>query len=448
MRRVDLSSVLVALAVLAMCTVAVAETRGVDYVLLVDNTGTMKYGNRGEMTLQAIRGFIDQTRSGDRISIYRYGEQSASVLRSWPVTITDRASKDHLKGQLSFTFSADRTDITSGVERVWEDRDKVFPNRSKSASDRSVLILMTDGKLIPNYTDYSQYDSVYQKSRARLHELAGLFGKDGVTIHSIAVGRKDKVDGDLMKAVAAKAGGSYFYVASADGVPAAYESTLAERPAAVAETSPAIREQTETPGDDVAADRTASFSGGDGQNDEGSDSGLRLADEASASEKTAAGPEHGKRARGSIAEGFPINVCNRIAAGLAVLVGVVAIGSEKRKKWAAHFTTDLFGTGETRVRGFLKPVDPPGIATARPCIGLENPGLDHVKLGVDTDMPANCKNIVVSFIGTKDGTPPTIHVEEGSVTIDGEAVEQQKLKDGDVIEIEGLQYQYLRGNRR
>ena len=38
--------------------------------------------------------------------------------------------------------------------------------------------------------------------------------------------------------------------------------------------------------------------------------------------------------------------------------------------------------------------------------------------------------------------------QNGSVTIDGKATTARKLRDGDIIEIDGLLYQYLRGNRR
>jgi ribosome-associated protein YbcJ (S4-like RNA binding protein) len=54
----------------------------------------------------------------------------------------------------------------------------------------------------------------------------------------------------------------------------------------------------------------------------------------------------------------------------------------------------------------------------------------------------------VEFVGTTDGSPPLLRAESGIVTVEGEAATARKLRDGDVIEIEGLRYQYLRGNRR
>jgi hypothetical protein len=151
----------------------------------------------------------------------------------------------------------------------------------------------------------------------------------------------------------------------------------------------------------------------------------------------------------SWADGFPVEFCNRVAALLAVFVGVVAVGAERRMKWVAPFTGNLFGSGQRRVRGYLRPVDPPGVHSARPAIGLENVGLARVRVGIDAPLPECAREAIVEFTGTKDGSPPSVTVLKGSVTIAGGPPDEERpLKDGDVIEIEGLKYQYLRGKRK
>jgi Mg-chelatase subunit ChlD len=437
MKTIGTGVLLAVLAALLLCPQAVGGVGTVDYVLLVDNTGSMRYGGRGEATTEAVRCFVGDLRDGDRVSVYYYGEVPAPMLRDWPVTIAGDASRDRVKSQLRFSFTADRTDITAGLELVWQDRDRVFPRRSAVDPDQSVIILMTDGKLIPVYDDYSRYDSIYQRSRARLRELAGLFRDEGVTIDAVAVGREDKVDGELLADVALVTGGSYARVGVVDGLPSVYTELIVERPIPVDETADRLAESRgtseESPGRQSAS------------------GGFSWRDEASADEIPTTGHRSGQATvscRGSWVNWFPTDNCNRMAAGLAVLVGVVAAGAQRRNKWAKRFTADLFGTGPLRVRGFLKPVDPPGIETARPCIGLENPGLEQVKLGVDTAIPSHAAHVQVVFMGTRDGSPPTVVIEKGNVTIDGQLVHSHKLSDGDVLEIEGLQYRYLRGNRK
>jgi hypothetical protein len=151
---------------------------------------------------------------------------------------------------------------------------------------------------------------------------------------------------------------------------------------------------------------------------------------------------------GSLLAGFPVEFCNQCAAAIAILMGAVALGTERRSRWVAPFFGHLFGTGPSRVRGYLRPVDAPGTMTARANVGLENPGLSSVKVGVGTPFIETLRETVVEFVGTKDGSPPELKVEKGTVLVDGEEVQSRKLEDGDVIELEGQTYKYLRGNRR
>ncbi|MFH1864310.1 MAG: hypothetical protein ABIK85_00375, partial [Candidatus Eisenbacteria bacterium] len=144
---------------------------------------------------------------------------------------------------------------------------------------------------------------------------------------------------------------------------------------------------------------------------------------------------------------FPSDFCLASAGILAVFIGMIAVGSEKRQSWAARFSTNLFGTGQKRVRGYLKPIDPPGSSSARANIGLENPGLESVKVGNGTPFMSTVE-ATLEFIGTTDDSPPELHVEGAGVTVEGEAVTVRKLRDGDIVDVEGLRYQYLRGNRR
>ena len=144
---------------------------------------------------------------------------------------------------------------------------------------------------------------------------------------------------------------------------------------------------------------------------------------------------------------FPSEFCLGSAGILAIFVGVIAVGNEKRRKWAVRFSTSLFGTGEKRVWGYLKPIDSLGTSSARACIGLENPGVECVRVGSGTSFIPHVE-ATVEFLGTRDGSPPELHAESGRVTVEGEAAKIRKLEDGDVVDIDGVRYLYLRGRRR
>ncbi len=416
-----------------------AAGHGVDWVVLVDDTGTMRHQGRGDMTVKAIAEFVSLTERGDHVSVCSYGERTALALPSSPVVIDDESSRDYVKAHTRFSFSADRTDITAGLEYVWRERIRLFPGLGardgKGAA--AVVVLLTDGKLVPVYDDFANYDRTYRKSRKRLLELASLCAEQGIRIHTIGLGRKEKVDGELLEDVSARTGGTYRHVAVASGVAEAYRAIAGERRASVA--ARVVR----------AADNRVAYPA----NDDAPVGGFSFQDVASASETpgplTARSLGDGRVATSqpSASVRLPSNFCLGSAGILAIFVGMIAVGAEKRQKWAAHFSTNLFGTGEKRVRGYLKPIDMLGTHSARACIGLENPGVESVRVGSGTAFIPTVA-ATVEFIGTKDGSPPELHVESGNVTVEGEASKVRELRDGDIVEIDGLRYQYLRGNRR
>jgi Mg-chelatase subunit ChlD len=431
------------IAVLAILCAAPAALAGpgVDWVVLVDDTGTMRHQSRGDMTVKAIGEFVSLAERGDHISICSYGERPAHVLPASPVLIKDESSKDHVRANTVFGFTADRTDITAGLEYVWGARASLFPGLAAKGGKGAdaVIVLLTDGKLIPVYQDYSQYEEIYKKSRKRLLELASLCGEQGIRICTIGLGRSDKVDGELLEDVAARSGGTYLHVADASDVAAAYRSiATAQRSSAPNGVVDVVEADTDrdAPANEPAHTRV-----------------LGLQDEAAASVEPAT--PRGQRIRkadvmthpsGGISA-FPSDFCLASAGIIAAFVGMVAVGAQRRQKWAARFSTNLFGTGQKRVRGYLKPIDPPGSSSARANIGLENPGLESVKVGNGTPFMSTVE-ATLEFIGTTDDSPPELHVEGAGVTVEGEAVTVRKLRDGDIVDVEGLRYQYLRGNRR
>lgn len=420
MRRsspIVLGAVLTAL--LAVTTVLPAFA-GVDYAILVDNTGTMRYRERGAMTLVAINRFVDAMEPGDRVSIFSYGEVPRPVLSSYPIEIRGDQTKAAVRQQLAFTFDADRTDITAGVDLVWRERERVFPSHF-DGSGGALLVLVTDGKLIPVYGDYSEYQTVYSASRSRLRELARAFGEEGIPIETVGVGTAQKVDPEHLKSIADWSGGTSHHVASAEELPDTFARIWAE-------TRPRIASAAEA-------------------EQPGAPQHFQITESASAQERPAQ-PRH----NGNVHTSFTITpfdmACRAATGAVALFLGLVIIGTRRRQPWAEFFTRSI-GPQEQRVRGYLKPIDSPGTQMARAIIGIENPGLPTLEVGSGTPYANYAKDTLVEFVGTQDGTPPVLRVLRGEVTVDGEPVsEEWKLRDGQVVSFEGFQYMYLRGSRR
>ena len=208
---------------------AVGAAGGMDYVLLVDNTGTMTYQGRGDATIEALRLVADLAQPGDRVTVYSFGEKAVPVLSGRTLTIAGPPSQEELRAQVAFSFDANRTDITAGVELAWTDREAIFQKLAGTASSNrpAAVVLLTDGKLVPVYDDYAKYDSIYHASRKRLRELASLFGQAGIPIHTVGLGSAKRIDGDLLDDIARRSGGTYHHVPRSDDLVRTYGDIMA-----------------------------------------------------------------------------------------------------------------------------------------------------------------------------------------------------------------------------
>lgn len=416
-----LGGVLAALLTLGSALPIAAEAaQGVDYAFLIDNTGTMKHGQRGAMTLVALCRFVDMMEVGDRLSVFSYGEVARPVLAAYPLEIRNDASRAVIRQQLALAFDANRTDITAGIDLIWEERERIFPRHYLGQGD-AVLVLLTDGKLIPVYDDYSQYDQIYRASRSQLRRLARAFGEEGIPIHAVGLGTSQKVDVRHLESIAAWSGGASHHVTNARTLPDVYAGIFES-------TRPRSRAN-------AREERVA------------------VSPRSKAVETAAAAARPPNPAEGAVAPassglgGFDLFYRGTTGA-VALFLGLVVIGTRRKQPWAEHFTRAI-GPREQRVRGYLKPVDGPGMQTARPIIGIENPGLPTLEIGHGTPYADFARETLIEFLGSRDGTAPTVRVLRGEVTVDGELVtEERKLSDGEVIAFEGAMYMYLRGCRR
>lgn len=422
---------------------ALGAQGGTDYVLLVDCTGTMQYSGRDEATLEAIERFVGALYEGDRISVYGYGEEPFSAMTEYPVTISSSTEPATVCGRLELPFNADRTDITRGLDLVWQEREKVFSRAlgrdGKAIEGTANVVLLTDGKLIPVYTDYSEYDAIYAASRRRLRELGRLFADAGIPIYSVGLGKAEKVDGELLTQVSEKSGGSYRHAASSDALAGVFDEIaddLVTAPVVVTEADQAVvggEEALMVADPTPAGNATRRFTDG-------------IIETASANERS-----NLERAEAALAHSFDDvgrQVYQSIVGVLGVVMGFVAIGVHRRQSWTGAFTKPLLKK-EIRVKGYLRRILPDGVIAAHRNIPIENPGLPVIEIGIGTEFAAELRETMLEFGGTTDGSPPVLRVLKGAATVDGEPVDEPRpLVDGDVIECEGKMYKYLRGQRR
>jgi hypothetical protein len=424
---------------LAVTAPACAAGPGRDFVLLVDQSGTMRYGGRGAATVATLRSLVEGMAPEDCVTVYGYGEGARPTLAGYPVRVGEGASKQALMDAIAFTFDDNRTDITAGVEIAWQERERVLPGTFKPDGRPhrdGFVILLTDGKLIPVYDDYARYDSIYEQSRKRLGELAALFGEAGVRIHTVGLGAPTAVDGELLTAVAKATGGSYHRSSTAGdlaGVLAGIAEALPQPHVAASDTLHTS---------DPLAGAVAAGESSAGASEVGA-----LGNAPATVRDSSFGAAISAAAR-EIDSSYPALIYQASTAALGVVMGFVALGMQRRQSWTNIFTRP-FGKAPLRVKGYLRPIDPQGVISARACVPLENPGLECVALGAGGQFLEDARHTLVEICGTPDASPPLLRVVKGDVTVDGQPViGERKLSDGDIIVIEGLSYVYLRGSRR
>lgn len=232
MERAIREAVLAAVLLIALVPTALGESpaapRGMEYVVLVDNTGTMSRAGRGDATVTVLKTMIAGLLPGDRITVYSYGEGARAVLSTYPASTDSEAARKRIAREVSFSFDADRTDMTAGMELVWSERDRVFSESLGKGGPgaRGVIVLLTDGKLIPVYDDYARYDEIYKEKRTRLRQLASLFGQEGIRVFTVGLGHESKLDGELLAELARRGGGDYYHSPTASDLQGVFTEVL------------------------------------------------------------------------------------------------------------------------------------------------------------------------------------------------------------------------------
>lgn len=438
LRATLLASCVLAAAVCA--SASVAGQGGVDYVILVDCTGTMQHAGRGAATMDALQSFMGSVNEGSSVTVYGYGEKPFAAMADYPVIVGSPGMRETIVERLNLPFTANRTDITRGLELVWRERKKVFSRAlsggSAAESGSAYVILLTDGKLIPVYDDYAEYDGIYQESKTRLRQLGSLFADAGIPIYSVGLGRAERVDGELLTQVSESSGGIYRHASSSDRLPAVFESLC----------------------EDVIASPTAVV-------ETGGEEALMVWEGASVSEESAgrgvldgiveSASAADTRRTGRVVAALSLSsgdlrsqVYQAIIGVLGAFMGLVALGVHKRQPWTSLFVKP-FLEKEIRIKGYLRRILPEGVIAALSNIPIENPGLPTLEIGAGTDYAPELRKTLIEFAGTTDGSPPVLRVLMGSVMVSDEIVQDTRvLVDGDIIECEGKAYEYLRGRRR
>jgi hypothetical protein len=114
-----------------------------DYVLMIDNSGSIK-GEERSFAREAIKLFVGLAEAGDKVTVVAFDEQ-ARLLANQVIQKPEDRSRVQTDTEKGLTFAGKFTDISQPFLLVSDHRSEIFRGQGYSP----VVILITDGKLEP-----------------------------------------------------------------------------------------------------------------------------------------------------------------------------------------------------------------------------------------------------------------------------------------------------------
>ncbi len=183
----------------------------VDYVLLLDNSGSIPAGEARNFAREAIKAFIDLTEAADRVSVIAFDTEAQLIASE---TIQDEGTRGRLKDAIEagLTFKGRHTDISKGMALLREKSASLF---REPGNARPAVILISDGKLEPK----GNIQPAYQALMEDWQHLA-----PQVPFYTLGMGETEirdffvqGVNGEiLLNRMAGESGGRFYPVRSVD----------------------------------------------------------------------------------------------------------------------------------------------------------------------------------------------------------------------------------------
>jgi uncharacterized protein YegL len=168
--------------------------RGLDVVLVMDNSGSMMSNDPTNIRIEAASNMVDELHAYDRISVVKFNEGAENLQ-----PLTD--NRFAIKQALNSLVPGGGTDISAGMGEALKEFDRNDGNNHK------VMIILSDGYSINNTISMDHA----QKAK-----------DDNITIYTIGLGSKADIDELLLMDIASKTGGQYFQAVNATGLTATF----------------------------------------------------------------------------------------------------------------------------------------------------------------------------------------------------------------------------------
>lgn len=203
----------------------VGGSAGMDVVLVIDTSGSMKYTDGDDqIALEAAKLFVDMMDcSGSRVGLVSFSDTLGSVVNLTAINTT--ADKDNIKNTIgSLVYSKD-TDIGIAMQKAME-----ILTGAGDIGNKKTILFFTDGAIdLPNAENPEQAAA---DSKAMTQSAAASAAAAGIPIYTIgldasAQDSQFQLDEELIKEVANTTGGTEYTVTSSEELPEIFNQIFA-----------------------------------------------------------------------------------------------------------------------------------------------------------------------------------------------------------------------------
>ncbi|MCR5322053.1 MAG: VWA domain-containing protein [Lachnospiraceae bacterium] len=195
------------------------ENGGMDVVIVVDTSGSMRQTDSERIAVEAAKLFVDMMEtSGSQVGLVSFSDSLGTVLGM--TQIESLADKDFIKDSINGLKYAGDTDIGLALKKAYD----ILQINAKNSNNKKAILFLTDGKIdLPKGVDRKDADSLNDSL-----EVLEKAKNDGIPIYSIGLNADGNVDQQLITKLSQETNGRKYVVDSADELPDIFNEIFAD----------------------------------------------------------------------------------------------------------------------------------------------------------------------------------------------------------------------------
>ncbi len=194
------------------------EDHGMDVVIIIDTSGSMRKTDSERIAIEAAKLFIDMMETtGSRIGVVPFSDSLGTVINM--TDIESQSDKGYIKQEIERLIYTGDTDIGLALQRGYD-----LLMNAPASNNQKVILFFTDGKIdLPNSSNRTDQDSMNDS----LQVISLATGK-GVPIYSIGLNSDGNVDQELITKLSDDTNGRKYIVENAEELPEIFDEIFAD----------------------------------------------------------------------------------------------------------------------------------------------------------------------------------------------------------------------------